>query len=394
MATKTERFETVIVGGGQAGLATGYHLRKRGREHVILDAGSRVGDSWRERWPSLRLYSPASTDGLPGMKFPAPSTRSRPARVRRLPGGVRGAVRAPRAEQRRGGRARPRRGALRRDGRGAPLRGRERGRRDGSHAEASNARFRRRPRSGHPAAPLFRLPEPGPAPAGRGARRRRRALGRGHRVRGRERGDRTILSGRHTGQIPINIEGLSGRLAFPMMRFLATRVLTLKTPIGRKMKPEIRSHGGPLLRVKQADLEGGRRPARVSAGPSAWRTACPCSRTAVLDVANVVWCTGFRKTTPGSACRSTSSPTATRSSGEARSRLRPVSTSWDALPALVQLDAHPRGGPRLEAGRQAHRQARRSTAAEGRRARLERHGFGPRAALGRSHERRPGKSAC
>src|SRR6476659_10595009 len=65
-----ERFETVIVGGGQAGLATGYHLAKEGRSFVILDAGERVGDPWRERWDSLKLYSPAAYDGLPGMPFP------------------------------------------------------------------------------------------------------------------------------------------------------------------------------------------------------------------------------------------------------------------------------------------------------------------------------------
>ena len=67
-------FDTVIVGGGQAGLATGYHLAKRGRSFVILDAGERVGDPWRKRWDSLRLYSPAGYDGLPGLRFPAKRT--------------------------------------------------------------------------------------------------------------------------------------------------------------------------------------------------------------------------------------------------------------------------------------------------------------------------------
>jgi cation diffusion facilitator CzcD-associated flavoprotein CzcO len=71
MAPQTERFETVIVGAGQAGLATGYHLARQGRSFVILDANERIGDSWRERWDSLRLYSPAKYDGLPGMPFPA-----------------------------------------------------------------------------------------------------------------------------------------------------------------------------------------------------------------------------------------------------------------------------------------------------------------------------------
>src|SRR5438552_17321425 len=55
-SSRTERIETVIVGGGQAGLAVGYHLAKRGRPFVILDAGERVGESWRQRWDSMRLF--------------------------------------------------------------------------------------------------------------------------------------------------------------------------------------------------------------------------------------------------------------------------------------------------------------------------------------------------
>src|SRR5215213_3380913 len=66
-----ERYETVIVGGGQAGLSVGFHLKKQGRSFVILDAAERPGDAWRNRWDSLKLYSPAAKDGLPGMPFPA-----------------------------------------------------------------------------------------------------------------------------------------------------------------------------------------------------------------------------------------------------------------------------------------------------------------------------------
>src|SRR5689334_9211601 len=67
-------YETIIVGGGQAGLSVGYHLERQGHSFVILDASERIGDSWRNRWDSLRLYSPALRDGLPGMPFPAPRT--------------------------------------------------------------------------------------------------------------------------------------------------------------------------------------------------------------------------------------------------------------------------------------------------------------------------------
>jgi putative flavoprotein involved in K+ transport len=65
-------FDTVVVGGSQAGLAVGYYLADQRRDFVILDAGHRVGDTWRGRWDSLRLFTPARYDGLPGMPFPAP----------------------------------------------------------------------------------------------------------------------------------------------------------------------------------------------------------------------------------------------------------------------------------------------------------------------------------
>src|SRR6266498_1861044 len=72
-ASGTDHFETVIVGGGQAGLSVGYHLAKRGRRFVILEANPRIGDAWRKRWDSLRLFTPARYDGLPGWPFPAPA---------------------------------------------------------------------------------------------------------------------------------------------------------------------------------------------------------------------------------------------------------------------------------------------------------------------------------
>ena len=68
----TERFDTIVVGGGQAGLTAGYHLRRQGRDFVILDAEERVGDAWRNRWDSLRLFTPAFFSRLPGMPVPAP----------------------------------------------------------------------------------------------------------------------------------------------------------------------------------------------------------------------------------------------------------------------------------------------------------------------------------
>lgn len=67
-------FDTVVVGGGQAGLAIGYYLKEQGRNFMILDAGERIGDAWRKRWDSLRLFTPAALSGLPGMPLPFPGS--------------------------------------------------------------------------------------------------------------------------------------------------------------------------------------------------------------------------------------------------------------------------------------------------------------------------------
>ena len=69
--TTTERVNTVVIGGGQTGLSVGYHLARRGVPFVILDANARTGDTWRRRWDSLRLFTPAKFAGLDGLPFPA-----------------------------------------------------------------------------------------------------------------------------------------------------------------------------------------------------------------------------------------------------------------------------------------------------------------------------------
>src|SRR5207249_521533 len=69
---EVERFDVIVIGGGQAGLSVGHHLARLGVPFVILETHERIGDSWRERWDSLRLFTPARFDGLDGMPFPAP----------------------------------------------------------------------------------------------------------------------------------------------------------------------------------------------------------------------------------------------------------------------------------------------------------------------------------
>jgi putative flavoprotein involved in K+ transport len=71
MEAETKHLNTVIIGGGQAGLAIGYFLRRTNREFVIFDENERIGDSWRKRWDSLKLFTPSQHDSLPGLPFPA-----------------------------------------------------------------------------------------------------------------------------------------------------------------------------------------------------------------------------------------------------------------------------------------------------------------------------------
>ena len=89
----TAQQEITVIGGAQAGLATSYQLSRLGLEHVVLDASEHAGDTWRHRWDSLRLFTPARIDHLDGMR---PAGFGRPAdqgRLRRLPRPVRAGVR-------------------------------------------------------------------------------------------------------------------------------------------------------------------------------------------------------------------------------------------------------------------------------------------------------------
>jgi putative flavoprotein involved in K+ transport len=101
----------------------------------------------------------------------------------------------------------------------------------------------------------------------------------------------TYLSGEHPGQIPIRIE--KGRPVFPILWFVWSHVLNVRTPVGRRAQPKVQAGHEPLIRVKDVDLRraGVQRVARVSGVVDAQPQLADGT---VLEPANVIWCTGYR----------------------------------------------------------------------------------------------------
>jgi putative flavoprotein involved in K+ transport len=287
-------FETVIVGGGQAGLATAHHLRRRGRECLVLDAGARVGDSWRRRWDSLRLFTPAGIDSLPGWRFPAPAW-SFPTRDDMADYLEAYADRLGVAIERR-----VRVDAVHRNGAGFVLRAGERRWTARNVVVATGSHQ-------HPHVPGF-ASELDPAIVQLHSAEYRNpsqlregavlVVGAGNSGAdiGIElaRSRRTWLSGAHPGQVPWRIERRVARPGNRAVFFAFRHVLTERTPPGRRIRTHVRAHhSGPLVRVKLADLDaaGVERVPRT-AGVHDGMPVLADGR--VLDVANVIWCTGFR----------------------------------------------------------------------------------------------------
>src|SRR5947199_175137 len=105
---------------------------------------------------------------------------------------------------------------------------------------------------------------------------------------------RTWLSGRDKGQVPIRIESRLARFVLPILWFVASHVLTVKTPIGRKVRPHVLANGAPRIRVKADDLlAAGVERVPKTVGATDGRPVLEDGR--ILDVANVIWCTGFRQ---------------------------------------------------------------------------------------------------
>jgi len=288
--------ETVIVGAGQCGLAVGYYLKKQGADFVILDEHTRVGDMWRRRYDSLRLYTPARYDGLPGMAFPTNAAE--------FPTGIQmgdyleeyaahfdlPVVLGARVEN-----------ARRIDGTDERFQVAA----GGQNYLAQNVVV---------AVGSQRVPKV-PAFAGQLDPDIRQFHSDDYRNAGQLREGSVLIVGashsgadiamecapnHHTwlcgpdrGQLPFPLGGSAFRVLRPALWFAASHVLTMRTPIGKKMRPEIRTTGGPLLRYRREDLEHvgvERVENRVSGVESGNPVLDDGTR---LEPANVIWCTGF-----------------------------------------------------------------------------------------------------
>ena len=289
-----EQVETVIIGGGQAGLSVGYHLARRGRPFLILDANQRIGDAWRNRWDSMRLFTPARYSGLTGMPFPGPAwsfpTKDEMADYLEnyadrfgLP--VQTGVRVDRLS--------------RRDGRLEVAAGDRRW--EAGNVVVAMANYQR------PRLPAF-APELDPGIVQLHAAEYRNpaqlrdgdvlVVGAGNS--GAEialelaPSHRTWLAGRDVGQVPFRVEGAAARLLLIRLifRVVFSRVLTTDTPVGRRERPKLTGRGLPRVRVKSRDLTAAG--VRSLPGVAGVRDGLPLLEDGrVLEVANVIWCTGF-----------------------------------------------------------------------------------------------------
>lgn len=284
---------TLVIGGGQAGLAVGRELARRDLPFLIVDGNARTGDSWRNRWDSLTLFTPNWANSLPGMPFPGEDwgfpTKDEVAdylesyaRSFELP--IRHDTRVERL--------------AREEDRFVATAG------DttfvAENVVVAMAAYQRRKvpslaaelDDGIVQLHVAEYRNPGQLPdgpvlivgAGNSGAEIAMELVSDHEV---------LLSGPSTGAQPFRPDRLSGRILMPFFgKVVLTRILSTSTPIGRKVLPKMLHKGAPLLRVKPRDLKraGVTRVGRAVSVDGGRPVLEDGSRP---EVASVLWCTGF-----------------------------------------------------------------------------------------------------
>ena len=285
-----DRIGTVVIGGGQAGLVMGHYLRRIGETFVILEADARVGDSWRRRYDSLRLFSRPRFASLPGLRIPVRDCPTRDemadyleryAAHLELP--VRTGVRVTRVSRDRqgfmvettgsdyladrvvvaaGAHVRPHRPAY-----AAEL--------DQAIRQLHSLEYRHPGQLADGAVLVVGAANSGTDIALEAVRTRR-----------------TLLAGRHPGQVPVDIDSPRGRMVTPVVMFVFKHVLTRRTPMGRKALAKMSQQGVNLVRNKleHLDAAGVVRLGRIEGVRGGYPVTADGE---VLDeVTTVVWCTG------------------------------------------------------------------------------------------------------
>lgn len=288
------RHDTVVIGGGQAGLITGYALKQHGNDFVILDAGSRIGDSWRNRWDSLRLFTQAFMNGLPGMAFPGDGN----AFVSK--DDVADFLETYATEMALPIRLNTRVERLGHDGEHFVID-------TGDDTLIANNVIVAMADYQKPAVPAFaqdldpsitqlhssqyKSPDQlqdGPVlVVGLGNSGADIALDVAQK-------HETTVSGTESGSVPFRLEGWFGRfIGSRLVRFAMVRVLNTSTPIGRRARPNLMKKGPPLVRVRPKELkEAGVSRVGRTIGIDDGKPRTEDGDT--FDVTNVIWCTGYR----------------------------------------------------------------------------------------------------
>ena len=289
-----QHIETVVIGGGQAGLATGYHLKERGRPFVILEAHERIGDQWRRHYDSLVLFTARKYDALPGLAFPGDQhgfpTRDEVASyletyaaAHDLP--VRTSTPVERVSPRPEGgyRVTVAGGTITCDN-VVVAAGKASQPKLPGFADQLDPRILQLHSSEYrnpaqlPAGPVLVV---GASHSGADIALELAAT---HPV---------TLVGRDTGHLPFRPEDRRARRAFPVVVWVWKHVLTRRTPMGRRMMGLMRTHGAPLLRTQTPDLVAAgveRRTQRVDRIEDGRPVL---DDGTVLEPSTVIWATGF-----------------------------------------------------------------------------------------------------